>query len=90
MKKKWNRMLAMLTGCSLAAGMWSSVQVFGAAKLPKLEAELGEWKEQDEDILSYALFPQVAMDFFLFDGGKCTGAGWSERVYLPGRWCRSV
>ena len=38
MKKKWNRMLAMLTGCSLAAGMWSSVQVFGAAKLPKLEA----------------------------------------------------
>lgn len=38
MKKKWSRMLAMLTGCSLAAGMWSSVQVFGAAKLPKLEA----------------------------------------------------
>ncbi len=33
-------------------------------ELPKLEAELGEWKEQDEDILSYALFPQVAMDFF--------------------------
>ena len=24
-------------------------------ELPKLEAELGEWKEQDEDILSYAL-----------------------------------
>ncbi|MCD8009914.1 MAG: oxaloacetate decarboxylase subunit alpha [Lachnospiraceae bacterium] len=33
-------------------------------ELPKLEAELGEWKEQDEDVLSYALFPQVAMDFF--------------------------
>ncbi|MDD6211711.1 MAG: oxaloacetate decarboxylase subunit alpha [Clostridiales bacterium] len=33
-------------------------------ELGKIEAELGEWKEQDEDILSYALFPQVAMDFF--------------------------
>ncbi|MCD8077863.1 MAG: oxaloacetate decarboxylase subunit alpha [Lachnospiraceae bacterium] len=33
-------------------------------ELPKLEEELGEWKEQDEDVLSYALFPQVAMDFF--------------------------
>ncbi|MCD8054031.1 MAG: oxaloacetate decarboxylase subunit alpha [Lachnospiraceae bacterium] len=33
-------------------------------ELPKLEAELGDWKEQDEDVLSYALFPQVAMDFF--------------------------
>ena len=30
----------------------------------KLEKELGDWKEQDEDVLSYALFPQVAMDFF--------------------------
>ena len=33
-------------------------------ELTKIEAELGDWKEQDEDILSYALFPQVAMDFF--------------------------
>ena len=33
-------------------------------ELDKLEKELGEWKEQDEDVLSYALFPQVAMDFF--------------------------
>ncbi|MCD8330081.1 MAG: oxaloacetate decarboxylase subunit alpha [Lachnospiraceae bacterium] len=35
-------------------------------ELPKLEKELGEWKEQDEDVLSYALFPQVAMDFFKY------------------------
>ena len=33
-------------------------------ELDKLEKELGDWKEQDEDVLSYALFPQVAMDFF--------------------------
>lgn len=33
-------------------------------ELPKIEAELGEWKEQDEDVLTYALFPKVAMDFF--------------------------
>ena len=28
------------------------------------EKELGIYKEQPEDVLSYALFPQVAMDFF--------------------------
>ena len=25
-----------------------------------------EWKEQDEDVLSYALFPQVAVEFFKY------------------------
>ena len=35
-------------------------------ELPKLEAEMIEWKEQDEDVLSYALFPQVAIDFFKY------------------------
>jgi oxaloacetate decarboxylase alpha subunit len=35
-------------------------------ELKKIEAEIGDWKEQDEDILSYALFPQVAMDFFKY------------------------
>ena len=35
-------------------------------ELKKLEQEMAEWKQQDEDILSYALFPQVAMDFFKF------------------------
>ena len=33
-------------------------------QLPKLEAEIAEWKQQDEDVLSYALFPQVAKEFF--------------------------
>ena len=34
--------------------------------MDKLEAEMKEWKQQDEDVLSYALFPQVAMDFFKY------------------------
>ena len=32
----------------------------------KLEKEMAQWKEQDEDVLSYALFPQVATDFFKY------------------------
>lgn len=35
-------------------------------ELDKIEAEMKEWKQQDEDVLSYALFPQVAMDFFKY------------------------
>ena len=35
-------------------------------ELDKLEAEMAQWKEQDEDVLSYALFPQVATDFFKY------------------------
>ena len=35
-------------------------------ELTKLNAEIAEWKEQDEDVLSYALFPQVATDFFKY------------------------
>ena len=27
---------------------------------------MAAWKEQDEDVLSYALFPQVATDFFKY------------------------
>ncbi|MBR4530095.1 MAG: oxaloacetate decarboxylase subunit alpha [Lachnospiraceae bacterium] len=34
--------------------------------LPKFEEEVKEWKQQDEDVLSYALFPQVAVDFFKY------------------------
>ena len=33
-------------------------------ELHKLSEELGDYKQQDEDVLSYALFPQVALDFF--------------------------
>ena len=35
-------------------------------ELDKIEAEMAEWKEQDEDVLSYALFPQVATEFFKY------------------------
>jgi len=35
-------------------------------ELEKIEAEMAQWKEQDEDVLSYALFPQVALDFFKY------------------------
>lgn len=33
-------------------------------ELPKLREEVKEWQEQDEDVLSYALFGQVAVKFF--------------------------
>ena len=35
-------------------------------ELDKLESEMAEYKQQDEDVLSYALFPQVATDFFKY------------------------
>ncbi len=35
-------------------------------ELASLEAEMKEFKKQEEDVLSYALFPQVAMDFFKY------------------------
>ncbi|MDD3141032.1 MAG: oxaloacetate decarboxylase subunit alpha [Lachnospiraceae bacterium] len=35
-------------------------------ELDILEAEMAQWKQQDEDVLSYALFPQVAVDFFKY------------------------
>ena len=35
-------------------------------EMDKLESEMKEWKQQDEDVLSYALFPQVAIDFFKY------------------------
>lgn len=33
-------------------------------ELDKLRAEIPEWIEQEEDVLSYAQFPKVAIDFF--------------------------
>ncbi len=35
-------------------------------ELPAAEEAIKDYKEQDEDVLSYVLFPQVAMDFFKF------------------------
>ncbi|MDD3173742.1 MAG: oxaloacetate decarboxylase subunit alpha [Herbinix sp.] len=42
-------------------------------ELHKIEAEIADWKEQDEDVLSYALFPQVALDFFKYRQAQKTG-----------------
>ena len=33
-------------------------------ELKEIESEMVQWKQQDEDVLSYALFPQVSKDFF--------------------------
>ncbi len=35
-------------------------------ELETLEAEMKQYKQQDEDVLTYALFPQVATDFFKY------------------------
>ena len=40
--------------------------VLSPNELETVGAEMKEWKQQDEDVLSYALFPQVAMDFFKY------------------------
>jgi len=42
-------------------------------QLKKLEAEMAQWKIQDEDVLSYALFPQVAKEFFEYRQAQRTG-----------------
>ena len=41
--------------------------------LAKFEAEMKQYKQQDEDVLSYALFPQVALDFFKYREAQQTG-----------------
>ncbi len=35
-------------------------------ELDTLRKECEQYMQQDEDVLSYALFPQVAMDFFKY------------------------
>ena len=35
-------------------------------QLDKLKEECAKWTQQEEDVLSYALFPQVATDFFKY------------------------
>ena len=37
-----------------------------ADELDTLRGEMSQWSQQDEDVLSYALFPQVATDFFKY------------------------
>ncbi|MBE5945777.1 MAG: oxaloacetate decarboxylase subunit alpha [Lachnospiraceae bacterium] len=42
-------------------------------ELDKLEKEMAQYKQQDEDVLTYALFPQVAVDFFKYREAQQTG-----------------
>ena len=41
-------------------------------ELDTLRKECGQWIQQDEDVLSYALFPQVAVDFFKYRAAQQT------------------
>ncbi len=41
--------------------------------LKKFEEECAQWKQQDEDVLSYALFPKVATEFFQYRQAQQTG-----------------
>ena len=41
-------------------------------QLPQFEKECAQWKQQDEDVLSYALFPAVAKDFFEYRAAQQT------------------
>lgn len=42
-------------------------------QLKSFEKEMGFYKEQDEDVLTYALFPSVAKEFFEYRMSKKTG-----------------
>ena len=44
-----------------------------APQLKKFEEEAKEWVRQPEDVLSYALFPQVAKDFFEYRNAQKSG-----------------
>ncbi len=41
-------------------------------QLEKFKKECAEWTEQEEDVLSYALFPQVATEFFKYRAAQKT------------------
>ncbi|HJA71840.1 MAG TPA: oxaloacetate decarboxylase subunit alpha [Candidatus Lachnoclostridium stercoravium] len=41
-------------------------------QLPQFEKECAQWKQQDEDVLSYALFPKVAEEFFKYRAAQQT------------------
>ena len=41
--------------------------------LAKFEEEMKQWKQQDEDVLTYALFPKVATEFFKYREAQQTG-----------------
>ena len=55
-------------------------------QLAEYEKEIAQWKQQDEDILSYALIPQVATEFFKYRQAQqekvdVTAADTSNKAY---------
>ncbi len=44
-----------------------------APQLAQFEKDCAQWKQQDEDVLSYALFPNVAKEFFEYRAAQQTG-----------------
>lgn len=44
-----------------------------APQLPQFEKDCARWKQQEEDVLSYALFPAVAREFFEYRAAQQTG-----------------
>ena len=47
-------------------------------ELDKLREEIKQYSQQDEDVLSYALFPQVATEFFKYREAQQTGVDMSK------------
>ena len=57
-----------------------------APQLPQFEKECARWKQQDEDVLTYALFPSVAKEYFEYREAQQTGidpsiADYKNKVY---------
>ena len=46
--------------------------------LPEFEKAVAPWKKQDEDVLTYALFPQVAEEYFKYRDAQDTGVDVKE------------
>ena len=43
-----------------------------APQLSQFEKECAQWKQQDEDVLTYAMFPSVARDYFQYRNAQQT------------------
>ena len=57
-----------------------------APQLPQFENECARWKQQDEDVLTYAMFPSVAKEYFEYREAQQTGidpsiADYKNKVY---------
>ena len=52
--------------------MWAAFFAVVEPELPKYREAVKDYRKQDEDVLSYALFPQVAMEFFKYRDAKET------------------